>query len=138
MISAETWFEIHDKEHLAIVEAFKTWCHYLKSCKHKVFVLTNQTTTVNLSISRTWASGRCNRLKSSHDTISASITINGKLTGLQMLFLYFDKKTKPKKMIWERKILGHSTIYKFCWLMLVYQAWKWISVKQTHHHSIIS
>ena len=41
MISAKTWYKIHDNEFLAIVEAFKTWRHYLKSCKYKVFVLTN-------------------------------------------------------------------------------------------------
>lgn len=42
MIPAETRYETHDGELLAIFEAFKTWQHYLKSCKHKVLVLTNQ------------------------------------------------------------------------------------------------
>ena len=41
MIPAETRYETHDGELLAIVEAFKTWRHYLKGCKHKVLVLTN-------------------------------------------------------------------------------------------------
>ena len=41
MISAETRYKTHDSELLAIVEAFKTWRHYLKSCKHKVLVLTD-------------------------------------------------------------------------------------------------
>ena len=41
MIPAETRYETHDGELLAIVEAFKTWRHYLKSCKHKVLVLTD-------------------------------------------------------------------------------------------------
>ncbi len=39
MISAETWYETHDGELLAIVEAFKTWKHYLEGCKHEVLVL---------------------------------------------------------------------------------------------------
>ena len=39
MIPAETWYETHDGELLAIVEVFKTWRHYLESCKHEVFVL---------------------------------------------------------------------------------------------------
>ncbi len=39
MISAETWYETHDGELLAIVEAFKTWRHYLEGCKHEVLVL---------------------------------------------------------------------------------------------------
>ena len=41
MIPAETRYKTHNGEFLAIVEAFKTWRHYLKSCKHKAFVLTD-------------------------------------------------------------------------------------------------
>ena len=41
MIPAETRYETHNAEFLAIVEAFKTWRHYLKGCKHKVLVLTD-------------------------------------------------------------------------------------------------
>ena len=41
MIPAETRYEIHNSELLAIVEAFKTWRYYLEDCKHKVLVLTD-------------------------------------------------------------------------------------------------
>ena len=41
MILIETRYETHNGELLAIVEAFKTWRHYLESCKHEVLVLTN-------------------------------------------------------------------------------------------------
>ena len=41
MIPAETWYETHDVELLAIVETFKTWRHYLEDCKYKVLVLTD-------------------------------------------------------------------------------------------------
>ncbi len=41
MIPTESWYKTHDQELLAIVEAFKTWRHYLKSCKYKVLVLTD-------------------------------------------------------------------------------------------------
>ena len=41
MIPAETRYETHDGELLAIVEAFKTWRHYLESCKHEVLVFTD-------------------------------------------------------------------------------------------------
>ena len=41
MIPAETWYETHDGELLAIVEAFKTWRQYLEGCKHEVLILTN-------------------------------------------------------------------------------------------------
>ena len=39
MISTETHYETHNQELLAIIEAFKTWRHYLKSSKCKVFVI---------------------------------------------------------------------------------------------------
>ena len=41
MIPAETWYKTHDGELLAIVQAFKTWRHYLKGCKYKILVLTD-------------------------------------------------------------------------------------------------
>ena len=41
MIPAKTWYKTHDGELLAIVEAFKTWRHYLEGCKHEVLVLTD-------------------------------------------------------------------------------------------------
>ena len=42
MILSKTWYKTHDGEFLAIVEAFKTWRHYLEDCKHEVLMLTNQ------------------------------------------------------------------------------------------------
>ena len=41
MIPAETRYQTHDQELLVIVEAFKTWRHYLEGCRYKVLVLTN-------------------------------------------------------------------------------------------------
>ena len=41
MIPAETRYETHDQELLAIVEAFKTWRHYLEGCRYEVLVLTD-------------------------------------------------------------------------------------------------
>ena len=41
MILAETRYETHDGELLAIVEAFKTWKHYLEGSQHEMFVLTD-------------------------------------------------------------------------------------------------
>lgn len=38
MICAEIPYKTHNQELLAIVETFKTWCHYLEGCKYKVFV----------------------------------------------------------------------------------------------------
>ena len=41
LILAKIQNQIHHGELLAIVEAFKTWWHYLKDCKHKILVFTN-------------------------------------------------------------------------------------------------
>ena len=41
MIPAETRYQIYNSELLAIVEAFKTWRHYLRDCKYEFFVLTD-------------------------------------------------------------------------------------------------
>ena len=41
MIPAETRYETHNGELLAIVEAFKTWKHYLEGSRHEVLVLTD-------------------------------------------------------------------------------------------------
>ena len=41
MILAETWYETHNSQLLAIVKAFKIWHHYLESWKYELFVLIN-------------------------------------------------------------------------------------------------
>ncbi len=41
MILAKTWYKINDQELLAIVEALKTWRHYLEGCKYEVFIFTD-------------------------------------------------------------------------------------------------
>ena len=41
MIFAKTRYKTHNCELLAIIKAFKTWRHYLESCKHKVLVSTD-------------------------------------------------------------------------------------------------
>ena len=41
MISAKTQYKTHNGKFLTIVVAFKTWWHYLKSCKHKIPMFTN-------------------------------------------------------------------------------------------------
>ena len=41
MIPAETRYETHNGELLAIDEAFETWRHYLEGFKHEVLVLTD-------------------------------------------------------------------------------------------------
>ena len=48
-IPSKTRYKIHDGELLAIIEAFKTWRHYLEGCKHKILMLTNHN---NLCVKR--------------------------------------------------------------------------------------
>ena len=40
MILAKTRYKEHDAELLAIVNAFKNWCYYLKDCQYEALVLT--------------------------------------------------------------------------------------------------
>ena len=60
MIPAKTWYKTHNGQLLAIVEAFKTWQHYLEGCKHEVLVLTNHNNlcrfikTKSLSFYQVW------------------------------------------------------------------------------------
>ena len=67
MIPVETWYKTHDGEPLAIVEAFKTWRHYLKGYKHKVFVLTDHNNlryfmdTKSLSSKQVWWAQKLSR-----------------------------------------------------------------------------
>ena len=39
MILAKNWYKTHNGKLLGIVEAFKTWKHYIKGCKHEIFFL---------------------------------------------------------------------------------------------------
>ena len=41
MILAKIIYKTHNDKFLAIVEAFKTWKHYLKNSQYIVFVLIN-------------------------------------------------------------------------------------------------
>lgn len=41
MIPEKTWYKIYNQKVLAIIEIFKTWHHYLKRFKYKVFIFTN-------------------------------------------------------------------------------------------------
>ena len=48
MIPAEIRYKIQNNELPTIVEAFKTWRHYLESCKYEVLVLTDHNTLRHL------------------------------------------------------------------------------------------
>ena len=60
LIPAETRYETHDSEFLVIVEAFKTWRHYLEGFWHEVLMFTNHNNlqqfidTKSLSSKQVW------------------------------------------------------------------------------------
>ncbi len=60
MIPVETRYKTHNGKLLALVEAFKTWKHYLEVCKHEVLVLTDHINlqyfmdTKSLSFRQVW------------------------------------------------------------------------------------
>ena len=39
IIPTKTRYKTYNDKLLAIIEKYKTWCHYLEDCKHEVFVL---------------------------------------------------------------------------------------------------
>lgn len=41
MIPVKIQYKTYNSKLLAIIEVFKTWQHYLKSCRHKVLIFTN-------------------------------------------------------------------------------------------------
>ena len=55
MILAETHYETHDGELLAIVKDLKTWRHNLKNYKHKVLILTNYNNLCQFMNTKSWS-----------------------------------------------------------------------------------
>lgn len=41
MISTKTHYKTNNNEFLVIIQAFKTWRHYLKDYKHEFFIFTD-------------------------------------------------------------------------------------------------
>ena len=75
MIPAQTRYETHDIELLAIVEVFKTWRHYLEGCKHKVLILTDHINLCQFMDTKSLSSGKSAWLRNFLVTTSESITV---------------------------------------------------------------
>ncbi len=41
MIPVKTRYKLYNHELWAIIEAYKTWRHYLKRCKYEILILTD-------------------------------------------------------------------------------------------------
>ena len=117
IISAETQYITYNIEHLAIVEAFKTWRHYLESCKHEVLVLTNH-----------------NNLHWFINTKSLN-SRQARPIELQMLCFASFEKILMKKKSFKPKILKFFIIYNPCSQEPVFQALA-LAPKPTSHRFI--
>ncbi len=101
LIPTKTWYETPDKELLAIVEAFKTWRHYLEGCKHEILVLTDHNNlqrfmdTKSLSSRQVWWAQELSRY---HFRIDYQ---QGKVNGaVDTLSWYSQQSTEEKETLW--------------------------------------
>jgi hypothetical protein len=53
LTGSELNYDTHDKELLAIFEAFKTWCHYLKSPHHMIDIIMDHKNLEYFSLTKT-------------------------------------------------------------------------------------
>ena len=106
MIPAETRYKTHNGELLAIVEAFKTWRHYLKGCKHEVLVLIDYNNLRQFMDTKSLSSRQVRWLKNSFVTTFESIIIRARQTELQTRCFTSLRGIKPKKTSYKPKILG--------------------------------
>ena len=49
---AEQNYDIHDKELLAIMDAFKVWRHYLQGAKHEVLVIIDYKNLITFTMNK--------------------------------------------------------------------------------------
>ena len=82
MISVETRYKMHDGELLAIVEAFKTWRHYLKGSQHEVLVFTNYNNLHRFLDMKSLSSRQVCWAQNSLVTTSESTIVKARLTKL--------------------------------------------------------
>ena len=105
MIPAKTRYKTYNNELLAIIEAFKTWRHYLKGCKYKIFILTITTIYAASWIQKVWALGRSVRPKSFSGIIFELIITSTRQMGLQIHCFVFLRETRIKKKSFGQRIL---------------------------------
>ena len=109
MIPAETRYETHDGELLAIIEAFKNWRHYLEGCKHEDLVLTDHNNLRRFMDTKSLSPARFAGRKNSLVTVSASIIVKARLMELAMLYLAILRGAKAKRKRFELRILESFT-----------------------------
>ena len=92
-------------ELLAIVEAFKTWRHYLKGCKYKVLMLTNHKNLCRFMDTNSLSFRQSVGPRSSPGIIFGLIIVKIRQIGLQMHSLVFLEETRMKKKSFKLRTL---------------------------------
>ncbi len=82
MIPTEIQYETYDGKLLAIVEAFKTWRHYLEGCKHEIFILMDYNNPNASWIQKVYALDKSVGLKNCQDITFRLIIDRAKLIEL--------------------------------------------------------
>ena len=119
MILAETRYNTHNSELLAIIGAFKTWWHYLKGCKHEVFVLIDYNNLCQFIDTKSLALVRFGRLRNSLDTIFKSIITKARPMELQTLYFAFHREVLRRKKSFKLRILKFLIVCSFHWQVQV-------------------
>ena len=112
----ETWYETNDGELLGIAKAFITWRYYLKSCKHKIFVLIDYNNLQRFMDTTTWALGKFYELKNCQGTTSELIINKAKLIKLLMPYFDISSKVLKKKRPFKLRIQRFCTNCNHYWL----------------------
>ena len=84
---AELNYDTHDKELLAIFEAFKIWWHYLEGPAYSIDVVTNHKILSTFQLPRYWSGGKCSGLSTFLSSILSSSSVLVVLALNQMLLL---------------------------------------------------
>ena len=133
MIPAETRYKTYDGKLLAIVEAFKTWRHYLKYCKHKVFLLTNHNNLQRFMDTKSLNSRQvcwAQKLSQYHFRINYR---QSKANAAADALSHFPQRSPDKEKSFELRTPKSFTGCSPCWLtpaslvslapLLLFQAW---------------
>ncbi len=123
MIPSETRYETHDGELLAIIEAFKTWRHYLEGCTHEVLVLINHKNLQRFMNTKNWAPDRSGGIQSCQGTTFGLIIDRVKLIELLMPCLNTSSGVLRKKIPSKSRIQRSCTHSSPRWLGC--QDWTW-------------
>ena len=119
MIPAETRYETHDGELLAIVKAFKTWKHYLEGSQHE---LLTTTTSVGSWRQKAWAPVKSAGPKNPLATTSELTIVMARLTELLITYLNTPNEVQKKNRSSAPRTSKFCTVCSLSWPMLAFQA----------------